>query len=125
MCALRRRKVFSPQSGWGTLRARKPGAGIMAEFLEMDYFEPLVGTTVHFKGTPYSMPLQHIIKGQKAHPNVKREPFILIFRAPRTPQYMPEGMHDCEFANGETQALYVTPVHTPEPEFQDYQAVFN
>ena len=97
----------------------------MAVFLEVDYFEPLVGTIVHFKETPFSMTLHQIIKGQKFLATAKREPFILIFRARKEAYYMAEGMRACEFANGETHELYVNPVHTPEQEFQDYQAVFN
>ena len=38
---------------------------------------------------------------------------------------MTEGMRECTFEDGPTYSLYITPVFTPEPEWQDYQAVFN
>jgi hypothetical protein len=97
----------------------------MAEFLEIHHFEPLVGKTVRFKGTRFAMPLLNIIRGQKYMPTAKREPFILIFRAPKEQTYMPEGFYECEFEEGPTYNIYVAPCHTPEPEWQDYQAIFN
>jgi hypothetical protein len=97
----------------------------MAEFLEVHHFEPLVGKTVRFGGTPFVMTLDKIAKGQKFVATAKRDPFILIFRAPRGNAYMNEGMYDCAFDEGPTFTIYVAPIHTPEPEFQDYQAIFN
>ncbi len=97
----------------------------MAEFLEILHFEPLVGKAVHFKGTDYTITLDRIIKGQKFVPDAKREPFILIFRAPKGPRYMAEGMYDCEFDDGPMYTLYIAPTHTPEQEWQDYQSIFN
>jgi hypothetical protein len=110
------------------LRARRTrGKAIMSDdiFLELDHFEPLVGKTTRFKGTRFEIPLERIIKGQKFVPNAKRDPFILIWRAPKEREHMPEGYYPCEFVDGPTYMIYVTPVFTPEPEFQDYQAVFN
>lgn len=97
----------------------------MSEFLEAQHFEPLVGKTVRFKGTRFAIPLFKVIKGQKFIETAKRDPFLLIFRAPKEPEYMPEGNYDCEFEDGPTYKIYVLPTHTPEPEWQDYQAVFN
>jgi hypothetical protein len=97
----------------------------MAEFLEVHHFEPLVGKTVTFKGTRFAMPLVRIIKGQKFMAAAKRDPFILIFRAPKEREHMPEGTYTCEFEDGPTYNIYVLPTHTPEPEWQDYQAIFN
>jgi hypothetical protein len=97
----------------------------MAEFLELHHFEPLVGKTVRFKGTRFAIPLTRIIKFQKFAADAKREPFILIFRAPKEADHMPEGIYDCEFEDGPTYNIYVAPTHTPEQEWQDYQAIFN
>ena len=97
----------------------------MAEFLELHHFEPLVGKTVRFGGTPFVMTLAKIVKGQKYLETAKRDPFLLIFRAPKEAVYMGEGMYDCAFEDGPTYNLYVSPVHTPEQQWQDYQAVFN
>lgn len=97
----------------------------MAEFLEVHHFEPLVGKTVRFKGTRFAMSLAKVIKGEKFYAAAKRDPFILIFRAPREREHMPEGIYECEFEDGPTSSIYVIPVHTAEPEWQDYQAIFN
>ena len=94
-------------------------------FLELHHFEPLVGTVTRFRGTRFEMPLHSIIKGQKFIATAKRDPFILIWRAPKEREHMPEGYYECDFENGETYKIFVTPVFTPELEFQDYQAVFN
>ncbi len=38
---------------------------------------------------------------------------------------MGEGLYDAAFEDGPTYNIYVSPVHTVEKEWQDYQAVFN
>ncbi|HEY2069735.1 MAG TPA: hypothetical protein VGG48_09300 [Rhizomicrobium sp.] len=97
----------------------------MAEFLEAHHFEPLVDKVVSFKGTRFAIPMVKVIKGQKFIAAAKREPFILIFRAPKEREYMAEGLYECEFGDGPTYTMHVSPIHTPEPEWQDYQAIFN
>ena len=97
----------------------------MAEFLEVHHFEPLVGKTVRFGGTPFVMTLDAVSKGQKFSATAKRDPFILIFRAPKGKFYMTEGTYECAFDEGPTYTLHVSPINTLEPEFQDYQSVFN
>jgi hypothetical protein len=97
----------------------------MAEFLEVHHFEPLVGKTVRFGGIPFVMSLLKIVKGQKFVADAKRDPFILIFRCARGREYMREGTYDCAFDEGPTHTIHIAPVHTVEPEWQDYQAVFN
>ena len=94
-------------------------------FLEYHHFEPLVGKNVAFSDTPFVFPLFKIIKSQKFLATAKRDPFMLIFRSPKLEFYMTEGMRECAFEDGPTYAMYITPVFTPEPEWQDYQAVFN
>ena len=94
-------------------------------FLEYHHFEPLVGKVVQFKGTPFAIPLSKVIKGEKSLASAKRDPFILIFRAPKGTHYMGEGTYECAFEDGPTYSIYVMPAHTPEPEWQDYQAIFS
>ena len=94
-------------------------------FLEYHHFEPLVGKNVTFSNSPFTFPLVKIIKSQKFFEAAKRDPFILIFRSPKLEYYMTEGMRECAFEDGPTYSMYITPVFTPEPEWQDYQAVFN
>lgn len=98
----------------------------MGEFLVIDDFEPHVGKVFRFKGTRYAMPLHRIQTnpGEGVPSGMKRKPFILIFRAPKTPEHLPEGSYECEIVDGPTYTLYVMPIMTPQPEFQDYQSVF-
>jgi hypothetical protein len=94
-------------------------------FLEIHHFEPLVDKTVHFGNTGFSCPLIKIIKGQKFLAAAKRDPFMLVFRAPRGKEYLAEGTYHCAFEDGPAYEIYVSPIHTAEPEWQDYQAIFN
>lgn len=94
-------------------------------FLEVHHFEPLVGKTVRFAGTLFVMTLEKVTKGEKFLATAKREPFILIFRAPRQQYYMTEGIYECAFDEGPTYSFYVAPVHTPDQQWQDYQAPFS
>jgi len=94
-------------------------------FLEHHHFEPLVGKVVHFKGTPFAIPLSKVVVGQKFVADAKRDPFLLVWRAPKQEVYMTEGMYECAFEDGPTYSIYVSPAFTAEKEWQDYQAVFN
>jgi hypothetical protein len=100
--------------------------GRMADLLQIDDFKPHVGKTFRFTGTRYAIPLDRIISNDNPPlPGAKRRPFILIFRAPKEREYMPDGIYDCEVENGPTYRMYVNPVQTTEPEWQDYQAAFS
>lgn len=97
------------------------------EFLLIDHFQPYLGRVVSFEGTPYTLPLLSISSdGDRPMADwMKRQPFTLIFRAPRTREWLPEGMYRCHIEGGPSYMIHVAPVQTPNPEFQDYQAVFN
>jgi hypothetical protein len=96
------------------------------EFLLIAHFKPHVGKIVRFKGTRYAFPLAEIVSDRKRLPGwVKRRPFTLIFHGPRERDVLPEGHYECEFEGGPTYGIYVSPIHTPWPDRQDYQAVFN
>lgn len=97
----------------------------MDVFLEHHHFEPLVGKTVRFKGTQFAIPLVKVVNSQKFLATAKRDPFMLIFRGPKEREYMVEGYYECEFEDGPTYKIYIAPAFTPEPEWQDYQAIFN
>jgi len=97
----------------------------MDEMLQIEHFKPHVGKTVRFKGTRFAFPLERIIVDRKRSKGLKRKSFMLIFRGPKEREHLPEGLYDCEIENGPTYPIYVAPVHTPEPDRQDYQAVFN
>jgi hypothetical protein len=98
----------------------------MDELLQIEYFKPHVGKLVRFKGTRFAFPLERIISDRKRLPKgVKRRPFVLIFAGPKEREYLPEGLYDCEIEGGPTYRIYVNPIHTPEPDRQEYQAVFS
>jgi hypothetical protein len=95
------------------------------ELLQVEHFEPHVGKLVRFKGTRFAFPLEQIISEKQRFPGSQRLAFSLIFRGPREREYLPEGLYACEIEGGPTYELYVAPIHTPEQDRQNYQAVFN
>jgi hypothetical protein len=102
------------------------GAETAPEVLQLAHFKPHVGRIFRFKGTRYAFPLDHIISDRKELPTwVKRRPFTLIFRGPKQQDVLPEGLYECEIDGGPTYTLHVAPIFTPQPDRQDYQAVFN
>ena len=50
--------------------------------------------------------------------------FTLVLTGPRTP-VLPEGLYDAAAPGGPALTFYIMPIHTPDPDRQDYQAVFN
>lgn len=96
------------------------------ECLLIDHFKPHVGKIFRFKGTRYAFPLEHIRSDDKELPDwVRRRPFTLIFRGPKEREVLPEGLYACEVEGGPVYSIYVAPIFTPQPDCQDYQAVFN
>jgi hypothetical protein len=105
----------------------RDAAGQSSEFLLIDHFQPYVGRIVRFEGTSYALPLLSVSSDSNRPMAdwMKRQPFILIFRAPRTREWMPEATYRCHIEDGPSYTIHVAPMQTPYPEFQDYQAVFN
>jgi hypothetical protein len=99
--------------------------GRMENLLQIEDFKPHVGKLVRFKGTRFAFPLDRIISDRRRLPKgAKRRPFILIFRGIKEHEYMPDGIYECEIEGGPTHQMYVNPIQTPAPEWQEYQAVF-
>jgi len=97
----------------------------MDRLLQVEDFEPLVGRVFRFKGTRFAFPLDRIAgTDRSAMPGLRRQPFILIFAGPREREHLPDGLYECEVDGGPTFRLFVNPIHTPEPDRQDYPAVF-
>jgi hypothetical protein len=95
------------------------------EVLTAESFEPHVGKTVLLDGTGKELRMDRIEK-QGASPGTPREPFIVIFSAPRDQQhFVPEGTYECRVENGPSWTLYLIPVNTPVGGRQEYQASFN
>jgi hypothetical protein len=99
--------------------------GRMENLLQIEDFKPHVGKLVRFRGTRFAFPLDRIISDRHRLPKgAKRRPFILIFRGIKEHEYMPDGIYECEIEDGPTHQMYVNPIQTPAPEWQEYQAVF-
>ncbi|MEA2833080.1 MAG: hypothetical protein QOG66_1282 [Methylobacteriaceae bacterium] len=98
----------------------------MDELLQIEDFKPHVGKLFRFKGTRFAFPLDRISSDRRRIPKgMKRKPFILIFRGPKESEYLPEGLYDCEIEGGPTYRIHVNPIFTPQPDRQEYQAVFS
>lgn len=98
----------------------------MDAILVVDDFKPHVGKTFRFLGTPYAFPLDRVSSlRESVPPGSKRIPFTLIFVGPKSQDHLPEGLYDCAVEDGPTYSIHVNPIHTPAPDRQEYQAVFN
>ncbi|HMK89122.1 MAG TPA: hypothetical protein VK446_05760 [Methylocystis sp.] len=99
----------------------------IGKILVAEDFEPHVGKLFRFRGTRFAFPLTKIMLGPLQEPSewVRRRGFVLLFRTPKEQEWMPEGAYVCDIADGPNHEVYVTPIHTPDPRYQDYQAVFN
>jgi hypothetical protein len=97
----------------------------MVRMLQHDDFTPHVDKLFRFDGQPHQLRLVAVDLGNMPDaPAGQRKPFALIFRGPRG-DVMPEGLYAAEAEDGTRFELYVNPIHTPAPDRQDYQAVFN
>jgi hypothetical protein len=96
------------------------------EILTIEHFKPHSGKTVRFKGTPYAFVLDRV-EGDSTPPPAGhgRAPFVVIFRGPSKTDVMRAGIYDCEIDGGPTYSLHVMPIHTYQPDRQEYQSAFN
>jgi len=97
----------------------------MAKELSCDDFKPYLerSFTVAGDGRRFVLVSATPLKGEPA-PSDARVPFILVFRGPPG-EVLPEGMHTLEAEEGPSFIFYIMPIHTPAPDRQDYQVVFN
>jgi hypothetical protein len=93
--------------------------------LTADTFAPHLGASFKVEGGHHVLSLSEVerMKTQPGHaPGFA--PFVLMFSGPPG-DVLAEGMHTIIREDGTAYDLYLIPVHTPAPERQDYQAVFN
>jgi hypothetical protein len=97
------------------------------DILTFDTFTPHVGKRVRFRGTDIVLEIDRVEQGEDLALETVRAPFSVIFRGPRDPSVLlREGLYDCEVEDGgPSWNLYVMPIHTPQRDRQEYQAVFN
>ena len=95
----------------------------MVRLLQHEDFSPHLNKLFGFEGRHHQLRLASVEVGDAPTPD-QRKPFNLIFQGPRG-DVMPEGLYMAEVEDGARFELYVIPIHTPAPDRQDYQAVFN
>jgi len=94
----------------------------MAENLTAEHFQPHVKKVFRVKDGRHALTLAHIETSiSKGGP---REAFNLIFSGPPG-DVLREGLYTLQVEGGPEFELHVMPIHTPTPERQDYQALFN
>ena len=97
----------------------------MDELLTHEQFSPYLGKRFDFQGHHLTLLLRSIdLQPQFAPPGASRVPFILIFEGPAG-DILPSDFHRATVQGGPAFELYISPIHTPAREHQDYQAVFN
>jgi hypothetical protein len=95
----------------------------MTRILSHEEFAPYVDQQFRFSGWHGSLRLARIeLLG--AAPGGERAPFTLIFQGVRGDVLAP-GIRTATVEDGGSFEFFVTPIHTPAADRQDYQAVFN
>lgn len=88
-------------------------------------FAPYVGQAFRFDGWHGSLRLSVIERGRNPDvPGLSSAPFILVFAGARG-DVLGEGLHGATTEDGTRFAFHIMPIHTPAPDRQEYQAVFN
>lgn len=99
----------------------------MTENFAPEHFLPHVDKPVQVEGWPHTLTLTAVDMRRREDWEKKimpRQPFTVLFRGPPG-AVLPEGFHAFQIEGGPSFKLYVMPVHTPQRDRQDYQAVFN
>lgn len=97
----------------------------MTSLPQSDDFTPHVNKLFRFEGRHHSLRLAEVEVGNLPNSQqVDRKPFTLVFHGPKG-DVMPEGFYAAEVEGGTRFDLYVIPIHTPAPDRQEYQSVFN
>jgi hypothetical protein len=97
----------------------------MSAPLTHENFQPHVGREFRFDGQPQVLQLARIeVMPAPPLPGMDYKAFTLIFTGPRG-NVLPEGFYAAEAHGGTRFEFYILPIHTPAPDRQEYQAVFN
>ncbi len=99
----------------------------MLERLEPEDILPHVNKTVRIDGFPHALTIVEVTVRQQGAAEIALKlprPFTVIFRgAPG--DVLAEGLHTLNVEDGPTFTMHVIPIHTPQRDRQDYQAIFN
>jgi hypothetical protein len=97
----------------------------MSAPLTHEDFQPHIGREFRFDGQPQVLQLARIeVRPAPPLPGMSYKAFTLIFTGPRG-NVLPEGFYAAEADGGTRFEFYILPIHTPAPDRQEYQAVFN
>jgi hypothetical protein len=97
----------------------------MSAPLTHEDFQPHVGCEFRFGGQPQVLRLSRIdVMDRPPLPGMGYKAFTLVFAGPRG-DVLPEGFYAAEADGGARFEFYIMPIHTPAPDRQEYQAVFN
>jgi hypothetical protein len=98
----------------------------MVEVLRHEIFAPHINKTVQFRGWHGALRLASVTLApdQNNAPTNTRPAFTVIFHGPRQ-DILPEGFYTADIEDGPSLEFYISPIHTPAPDRQEYQAVFN
>ena len=96
----------------------------MASFSEADDYQPHLGKAVYLEEAEKALVLVSVETGPQT-PGPRSQPFSLIFEHPKPGPLIAEGLYTCRVENQPIGRLYLIPIHTPRPDVQAYQAVFN
>jgi hypothetical protein len=91
-----------------------------------DVFAPHTGQAFEVEGARHVLTLSQVERLEPQPGNVQMGvmPFTLVFSAPPG-DVLAEGLHTIVAEDGAAYLLYLSPIYTPAPGRQDYQAVFN
>lgn len=96
----------------------------MSDVLTAEVFTPHTEKEFRPRGWHGSLTLVSIDSVARSGWDVaQRKPFSLIFRGVRD-DILPEGLYVFDVEGGTVFEFYVSPIHTPAPGHQDYQAAF-
>src|SRR5262245_14063804 len=97
----------------------------MSAPLTHEDFQPHLNREFRFAGRPQVLRLaQFDVSDHPPLPGLDYKAFMLIFTGPRG-DVLPEGLYAAETESGARFDFYIQPIHTPAPDRQEYQVVFN
>jgi hypothetical protein len=90
-----------------------------------DDFMPYLEGWFHFEGWHGTLRLTKVdVRSGQQRPGAPHPPFTLIFTGPRD-DILREGTYVARAGDGPGFIFHIIPIHTPAPNRQDYQVVFN
>ncbi|HTW71899.1 MAG TPA: hypothetical protein VME47_18585 [Acetobacteraceae bacterium] len=97
----------------------------MAEELSADDFIPFIGQIFQAEGQRQTLTLATVDQPERpGRPQGLRKPFSLILRGVRG-DVLPEGSYRFTAGGRRQFELYIMPIETASPEYQEYQIAFN